>query len=209
MHFYLLSICRCTMIVHVEYRCPECDKVFNCPANLASHRRWHKPRPSIGGKNINNGENNNINNNNNNNNNNNKQLVVDKVGTFPCDFCTKCFKRPYILRKHLQQSHAEQVQEDNKLDISNSNSEEKKYSPMSSPASSRYSIAELLSPSKENCRTTTGLQCRLCPDIFSSLAKLSQHLSQRHSSPRAAEAAVGGLLQPLLLRPQPLVPKVF
>ncbi|NXK72181.1 INSM1 protein, partial [Amazona guildingii] len=28
-----------------EDRCPECDKVFSCPANLASHRRWHKPRP--------------------------------------------------------------------------------------------------------------------------------------------------------------------
>lgn len=27
--------------------CPECDKTFNCPANLASHRRWHKPQPAV------------------------------------------------------------------------------------------------------------------------------------------------------------------
>ncbi|XP_069683201.1 insulinoma-associated protein 1-like [Periplaneta americana] len=84
---------RCSRIVHVEYRCPECDKVFNCPANLASHRRWHKPRPHSKER---------------------EDVGLDLVKRpdpaapaegeepqFPCPACQKRFRRQAYLRKHL------------------------------------------------------------------------------------------------------------
>lgn len=35
------------MKISLHFSCPECDKTFNCPANLASHRRWHKPQTTL------------------------------------------------------------------------------------------------------------------------------------------------------------------
>ncbi|XP_046688371.1 insulinoma-associated protein 1-like [Homalodisca vitripennis] len=76
---------RCSRIVHVEYRCPECDKVFNCPANLASHQRWHRPRGSTQKP---------------------PTSASDDDGAgpaphIPCPVCGKMFRRQAYLRKHL------------------------------------------------------------------------------------------------------------
>uniref|UniRef100_A0A8C5HZC9 C2H2-type domain-containing protein n=1 Tax=Gouania willdenowi TaxID=441366 RepID=A0A8C5HZC9_GOUWI len=88
---------KCSRIVRVEYRCPECDKMFSCPANLASHRRWHKPRtsgaPSVSDE---------------------AKDMSDRDspspglsesgsddGCYDCHFCGKRFKRQAYLRKHI------------------------------------------------------------------------------------------------------------
>ena len=119
---------RCSRIIHVEYRCPECDKVFNCPANLASHRRWHKPKTSGAGPVKNNPEQNkqsatgNCAANNNvidcmpstskgvrcyaddaheEDNNNNITEEKETGEAYECAICFKSFKRQAYLRKHL------------------------------------------------------------------------------------------------------------
>ncbi|XP_061468791.1 insulinoma-associated protein 2 [Rhineura floridana] len=90
---------RCSRIVRVEYRCPECHKIFSCPANLASHRRWHKPRPPASAgpaqdKENSRGE--------------AGPGTVEGSGLgapsgelFLCPYCHKTFRRQAYLRKHL------------------------------------------------------------------------------------------------------------
>ncbi|XP_026278073.1 insulinoma-associated protein 1a-like [Frankliniella occidentalis] len=91
---------RCSCIVHVEYRCPECDKVFNCPANLASHRRWHKPRQGDAVK-PKSDEPEHLTE-------HRPELLDAKEGDaketqpqIPCPVCHKRFRRQAYLRKHL------------------------------------------------------------------------------------------------------------
>ncbi|CAG9803850.1 unnamed protein product [Chironomus riparius] len=76
---FLLAMHRCSCIVLIDYRCPECGKKFNCPANLASHRRWHKPRDQI----------------------NKKSNLSESESSYSCKICGKNFKRQAYLNKHL------------------------------------------------------------------------------------------------------------
>ncbi|KAH8354377.1 hypothetical protein KR084_009448 [Drosophila pseudotakahashii] len=100
---FMLAQHRCPRIVHIEYKCSECEKVFNCPANLASHRRWHKPKADAAGAAGNPSK---------------KRLVESgdlsqeagragddaSDGIYPCHLCGKTFRRQAYLKKH-QASH--------------------------------------------------------------------------------------------------------
>lgn len=92
---------RCSRIVHVEYRCPECDKVFNCPANLASHRRWHKPRPNAKNKETASANKQDVISS---DHEQEQQLIDDPAAPpgehFSCADCGKKFRRLAYLRKH-------------------------------------------------------------------------------------------------------------
>uniref|UniRef100_A0A3Q1GAK3 Insulinoma-associated 1a n=1 Tax=Acanthochromis polyacanthus TaxID=80966 RepID=A0A3Q1GAK3_9TELE len=159
---------KCSRIVRVEYRCPECDKVFSCPANLASHRRWHKPKPQSGAQN----------------------LESDKVaasgktapdeakdssdrdtpspepsesgsedGLYDCNQCGKRFKRQAYLRKHLASQHG---------------------SPK--PAEEEDAPACEQSAAPLNLSSSTCHLCPVCGENFTSRGSQERHIRLLHSS---------------------------
>ncbi|XP_063080302.1 insulinoma-associated protein 1b [Engraulis encrasicolus] len=187
---------KCSRIVRVEYRCPECEKVFSCPANLASHRRWHKPRaqrmagmPAPQGMKM-----------------HSAKVATDvksapedmkdariellsdrdttspvlsesgsEDGMYDCQHCGKRFKRQAYLRKHIL---AHQALQNQLLD-------EQAFQHVDRLESAHHvssTTDESQSPSPLNLSPVDCLLCPVCGENFPNRASQERHLRLLHSS---------------------------
>ncbi|XP_078086726.1 insulinoma-associated protein 1a [Mustelus asterias] len=173
---------KCSRIVRVEYRCPECEKVFSCPANLASHRRWHKPRgqslpsapaggkeppaerdtPSPGSAPSESGS---------------------EDGLYECYRCAKRFKRQAYLRKHLlaHQPPAGEPPE--------ARPEKPGHSPRANPECQHLcqlcgeSFSSRASQERHlRLHASEVFPCKYCPATFYSSPGLTRHINKCHPS---------------------------
>lgn len=155
---------KCSRIVRVEYRCTECDKTFSCPANLASHRRWHKPKgeenqantPSRASPTTQSEQ---------------SDSGSEDEALFSCTQCAKKFRRQAYLRKHLalHERKASGLRQD-------------------------LSLPESIVPTKEECleicrkfpsaarapQTSDVFPCRFCGENFFSSPGLTRHINKHH-----------------------------
>uniref|UniRef100_A0A4W3K2F5 Insulinoma-associated 1b n=1 Tax=Callorhinchus milii TaxID=7868 RepID=A0A4W3K2F5_CALMI len=173
---------KCSRIVRVEYRCPECDKVFSCPANLASHRRWHKPRTSTSTKALA-GDPKEI----------RRESAADRDtpspgsalsesgsedGLYECYQCGKKFKRQAYLRKHLVAHQVVQSESP----------------PAPAPGSGSGSECHLCQVCGESFSSKGSQErhlrlhasevfpCKYCPATFYSSPGLTRHINKCHPS---------------------------
>lgn len=189
---------KCSRIVRVEYRCPECDKVFSCPANLASHRRWHKPRaqpapgvptsqatkndtskiPAVSrgfGEEIKDG----------------REYSSERDspspalsesgsedGLYDCQRCGKRFKRQAYLRKHVLAHHALHSQ----MMGDTFHSAERGESPEMAPHSGEGSPSPSPNLSPLNLSPADCLPCPVCGEIVADRASLERHVRVLHAS---------------------------
>lgn len=164
---------KCSRIVRIEYRCPECDKLFSCPANLASHRRWHKPKQqNPEGTKVPAPE--------------PKETSSDRDtpspglsesgsddGLHDCQHCGKKFKRQAYLRKHAMAHH------------------DKSQVPLNLSASECHPcpVCGENFPSRANQERHIRLHhsaqvypCKYCPTMFYSSPGLTRHINKCHPS---------------------------
>lgn len=199
---FALAQHKCSRIVRVEYRCPECDKVFSCPANLASHRRWHKPKAQPGASVV-----------------QNASLESDnktdeakdcsdrdtpspgpsesgsEEGLYDCNHCGKKFKRQAYLRKHVASQHGapKPAQEDEKREEDAPPCSDP--SPSAAPLNLSASTCHLCPVCGENFSNRGSQErhirllhsahvypCKYCPAIFYSSPGLTRHINKCHPS---------------------------
>lgn len=192
---------KCSRIVRVEYRCPECDKVFSCPANLASHRRWHKPKQqqSVAQQHLE----------------SDKSAASGKTaaalddakdssdrdttspgpsesgseeGLYDCNQCGKKFKRQAYLRKHLASQHSK-VTEDDEAAAAAAAVREQSAAPLN------LSACHLCPVCGENfsnrgsqerhvrlLHSSQVFPCKYCPAVLYSSPGLTRHINKSHPS---------------------------
>uniref|UniRef100_A0A8C9RUI7 INSM transcriptional repressor 2 n=1 Tax=Scleropages formosus TaxID=113540 RepID=A0A8C9RUI7_SCLFO len=159
---------RCSRIVRVEYRCPECDKVFSCPANLASHRRWHKPRPGSHGEPP-----------------GGAKKPAPAAGHEPekrslegkentkCRLCDKTFRRQAYLRKHLSSHESARASSYSHIEIESGQ--------ITFPChlcGAHFPSSE--TRDKHELWHAQILACKHCPSTFFSSPGLTRHMSKAH-----------------------------
>ncbi|XP_030628738.1 insulinoma-associated protein 1a [Chanos chanos] len=187
---FALAQHKCSRIVRVEYRCPECDKVFSCPANLASHRRWHKPKPQNATALSNtNSESNKISASDKSVSEDFKEARVELAsdrdtpspglsesgsedGLYDCHHCAKKFKRQAYLRKHILSQHAS---ESEKSDACQSTPNEGK--PKQVISSDQIQSQAPLNLSSSECHL-----CPVCGESFPNRVNQERHIRLQHSS---------------------------
>ncbi|CAJ1077696.1 insulinoma-associated protein 1a [Xyrichtys novacula] len=196
---FALAQHKCSRIVRVEYRCPECDKVFSCPANLASHRRWHKPKQQSSSSGA-------------------QHLESEKAagsvktadeakdcsdrdtpspgpsesgseeGLYDCTHCGKKFKRQAYLRKHLASQHGSPKQPVEDEDAPGC---EQSAAPLNLSASTCH-LCPVCGENFSNrgsqerhirlLHSSQVYPCKYCPAIFYSSPGLTRHINKCHPS---------------------------
>ncbi|XP_039624964.1 insulinoma-associated protein 1a-like [Polypterus senegalus] len=195
---------KCSRIVRVEYRCTECDKVFSCPANLASHRRWHKPRGAQTDADRQTLE-------------NITPALVNKVretnspsphssdagsdeeSYFDCPLCCKKFRRQAYLRKHLALHSRPSATAQKAQQATTAESSPGKKAPQPQASRPIHVIASLapiyrgadatlppaptrVAPEELTVRHGEEIfRCRYCSEKFFSSPGLTRHINRYHS----------------------------